>query len=570
VTFAYIASTIFDKNYYPGDYTSGVNECQVTIANNMSYTRDVPQGSEWDIRDNGLIWTEYTQLVLERARTAREGVELIGRLHERHRLSGDPGTMYGVADPNEGWVVNLAVDGQWVAKKVPDDGFHVLPNAYTIGAETDLNSPDVLHSPDVVSYAQEKGWYDPAKDGAFSFKDAYGIKENQERDYNALRLKLVGDMLSPAPVTKEKLMEVMRSAYEGTDYYKTDENGSPFGTEIRTVSRLNTEVSAVIQLRPALPKEIGTTVWWAMATAKTSPYIPWYLGAKTFPAPYQTGTLDVQSGSAYWAFRNISLLVNAHYPKTSETVKTAWDEFEKEELARQASLEAEAGTILASKGTDAAVAFLNEYSNSKAAEAYGAALDLLETLRGETARFKDAATHWAREDIEMAAALGLLNGVSDDLFSPDVAVSRGMFVTILGRLASVNPEGYAVSADMPGASDVKPDAYYAPYVAWALDEGITSGVGDGRFAPSNAISREEMCVMLYNLILKSGMEVKPELEPMAFGDAGDVSSWAVGSVNALSAVGLVKGSNGAFLPKASSTRAEAAALIARFVRSLGN
>lgn len=110
-TYGYIASKIFDKEYYPGDITSGINEYQVSVANNMTWTREVPEDTAWDLIDGGIIWTEFTQLVLERAKTAIEGIQLVGELCEKYRLSGDPGTAFGIADPNEGWFIEIAIDG---------------------------------------------------------------------------------------------------------------------------------------------------------------------------------------------------------------------------------------------------------------------------------------------------------------------------------------------------------------------------------------------------------------------------------------------------------------------------
>ena len=193
-TYAYIASTIFDKDYYPGDFTTGINEYQVSVANNMSWTRGVPEDTAWDVVEGGVFWTEFTQLVLERCKTAREGVELMGRLCEEYTLSCDPGTMYGIADPTEGWFIEIATDGQWIAQRVPDDGFVMRANSYRIGI-VDLDSPDILHSPDLVQCAIDKGWYDP-ETGPFSFADVYGEPSVQEDSYNTLRHEIVDKMLA--------------------------------------------------------------------------------------------------------------------------------------------------------------------------------------------------------------------------------------------------------------------------------------------------------------------------------------------------------------------------------------
>ena len=117
----YVATRIFDKRHYPGDHTGGVNEHGVAVANNMALMRGVPEARAYDVVPGGVIWTEFLQLVLERARTAREGAALVGELCGRHGLSCDSGTMVAVADPEDAWWVELARDGQWVAKRVGPD-----------------------------------------------------------------------------------------------------------------------------------------------------------------------------------------------------------------------------------------------------------------------------------------------------------------------------------------------------------------------------------------------------------------------------------------------------------------
>ncbi|MCL1808304.1 MAG: C69 family dipeptidase [Clostridiales bacterium] len=392
MTYSFIAATLYDKTWYPGDYTSGVNEMQVTIGNNMTNSKDQNPRDNWALVEGGLIWTEYTQLVLERASTAREGVEIIGKYHEQCHLSGDPGTMYLIADPNEGWVIELAVNGQWIAKRIPESSYYVLPNCYTIGAETDLDSPDVLHSPDVVDYAVAKGYYNPAGGATFSFKDAYGTVSNQASSSNSQRIAEVSKMIEAGPVDTEKMMEIMRTCYEGTDLYRENANGSPLSNSgVRTVSRLTTEAGSVVQLRSDVPKEIGTTIWWALSTAKTNFYVPYYLGAKEFPEPYQTGVPRVRNEdpeiqratSAYWRCRDLAQRVHATFRNSFPIVKAALDEFEQGAFDRQAAVEAEALKIYNKSGAEAASSFLNAYSNGLAMTAFNNTGDLIKKLNNQ-------------------------------------------------------------------------------------------------------------------------------------------------------------------------------------------
>lgn len=94
----------------------------------------------------------------------------------------------------------------------------------------------------------------------------------------------------------------------------------------------------------------------------------------------------------------------------------------------------------------------------------------------------------------------LLNGTGETTFSPDTTLTRGMFVTALGRLAGVDPADYSTGK----FTDVKADAYYASYVNWAASKGIVSGTTSTTFAPDSQITREQMAVIMENYPVRSG------------------------------------------------------------------
>ena len=108
--------------------------------------------------------------------------------------------------------------------------------------------------------------------------------------------------------------------------------------------------------------------------------------------------------------------------------------------------------------------------------------------------FTDIHNHWAADNILFAASRGLLSGTSDTTFSPNTGMTRGMFVTALGRLAGINSDSYKTGK----FTDVKADAYYAPYVNWAAQNGIVEGVTATTFAPDTNINREQMAVIMAN------------------------------------------------------------------------
>ena len=176
--------------------------------------------------------------------------------------------------------------------------------------------------------------------------------------------------------------------------------------------------------------------------------------------------------------------------------------------------------------------------------------------------FTDITGHWAADNILFAASRGLLSGTSDTTFSPDTGMTRGMFVTALGRLAGINPDSYQTGK----FTDVKADAYYAPYVNWAAQTGIVEGITATTFAPDTNINREQMAVIMKNYAAKLGYDLPQTLKAVTFADNTQISSWAKDAVKSMQQAGILTGKNeNKFDPKGTATRAEVATVLRRFV-----
>ena len=177
--------------------------------------------------------------------------------------------------------------------------------------------------------------------------------------------------------------------------------------------------------------------------------------------------------------------------------------------------------------------------------------------------FRDCRKHWAREYVDTAAAAGWVAGVGNGLFAPDDALTRGMFVTMLARLAGVN------QADYPDSrfSDVEASAWYAPSVSWAASKGIVSGVGDGKFEPNRNITRQEMAVMFYGMLFGTDsilVEDDIKIALGAFKDGDTVASWAREAVAVCYISGIMVGDNGSFKPTDLLSRAQLAQVFRSF------
>ena len=176
--------------------------------------------------------------------------------------------------------------------------------------------------------------------------------------------------------------------------------------------------------------------------------------------------------------------------------------------------------------------------------------------------FTDITGHWATDNIIFVASRGLLAGTGNNKFSPNTGMTRGMFVTALGRLAGIDPESYKTGK----FTDVKADAYYAPYVNWAAEKGIVSGTSATTFSPDTNITREQMAVIMANYAKKMGYDLPVAHEAVTFADNAQISSWAAKEVKAMQQAGIMAGKGGnRFDPKGTATRAEVATVLRRFV-----
>lgn len=180
-----------------------------------------------------------------------------------------------------------------------------------------------------------------------------------------------------------------------------------------------------------------------------------------------------------------------------------------------------------------------------------------------TANFTDISTHWAKDSIDYVVGRSLFSGTSDTTFAPNTAVSRGMLVTALGRLAGADVSPYKTSS----FTDVAKDKYYLPYVEWAYKNGIIQGIGNSQFAPDRAVNREEMATIMQNYAKATGYKLPVTREATTFADNANISSWAKDAVTAMQQAGIMVGEqSGRFNPKAGITRAEASATLERYIK----
>lgn len=160
--------------------------------------------------------------------------------------------------------------------------------------------------------------------------------------------------------------------------------------------------------------------------------------------------------------------------------------------------------------------------------------------------------------VKFVSDAGYMNGVNTNTFATNTTVNRAMAITILGRVAN------AEAAEGKGYSDVVSGSYYAPYVGWATNNSIVSGYGNGQFGPNDAVTRQQMAVILYNYA--TAFHIELPATKTTFKDASSIATWASDAVNACQAAGLLDGvvTGDTFNPTAKLTRGELADMMMRF------
>ncbi|MCQ5130186.1 S-layer homology domain-containing protein [Butyricicoccus faecihominis] len=179
--------------------------------------------------------------------------------------------------------------------------------------------------------------------------------------------------------------------------------------------------------------------------------------------------------------------------------------------------------------------------------------------------FTDIKGHWAEDDILFVASQGLLIGTGKTVFTPEGTITRGMFVTALYRLAGSPQSDSAGKA----FADVSANAYYTDAVRWAAAQGIVRGGSDGLFRPDESVTREQLAVMLDGYAGKMDYTVSAVQDETAYADASLISAWARQAITEMQRAGIMQGKpGGKFDPQGTATRAEAAAVLRRFIETV--
>ena len=361
------------------------------------------------------------RLVAERARSAREAVEIAGTLIEEFGYTS--GRSYQFCDKNEAWVFQIPTGRRYVAKRIPDDHVYMIPNNYTIHEVdfADAEHKNCYFSKDLVEYAMKNGWYQPAVPGDYSdFDFARAYQDGPDKVHNLIRARQTWPMLlgerpeewrpfsrkAPRKYTVAELRRLLSSHFEGTedDYNNGYERNPHIDRDPCPLCNAMTAESSVIEFaeEPAM-----TCIWRAAPKPCISPYVPWYLGAKRAPKGYQwlpvtvsqdthfapgEEELHIDVSKAFWAFRVLQYFTEFDYKGTHEAIRKSADELEAAWDAEQPAFREKCRSLL-KEAPELAEELLSAYTEAQAQKAWDWAWKMVEQL-GEERILKNSSTRY--------------------------------------------------------------------------------------------------------------------------------------------------------------------------------
>jgi len=334
-----------------------INEHQVSIGE-TTFT-----GREELIDTTGLI--DYGSLIyitLQRSRSAQEAIKVMTDLVSEYGYYSS-GESFSIADPNEVWILEMIGKGVnnkgavWVSQRIPDDCVSGHANQARITNFPLNDKKNCLYSPDVISFAREKGYF-KGSDKEFSFSDVYA-----PLDYSALRIcearvwsffrqvdpamekyksYVKGETAERMPlwikptfkVSAQNFKDYMRNQYEGTEFDMTKGVcAAPFGSKLRhsplvfkvdgieymhdrPVATQQSGFVFVSQMRSWLPNYIGGIIWFGVDDAACNILVPMYCGIHGVPQCYNQkngSILEYSATSAFWIYNSVANFAYGKY-----------------------------------------------------------------------------------------------------------------------------------------------------------------------------------------------------------------------------------------------------------------
>ena len=375
-TSRYITMNYSEFEGFPPPLTNGgLNEHGVAARDVWSDSRPELVAMTPDPQ-RGPNYSDLSRIVMERARSAEEAVQIVGELIDRYGYSTYGGNSHLFADAREGWVLIDYAGGQglWIARRLrPDEIFMSYPGHIGEIPLDFAGHPDFRGSANFIEFAVAQGWYDPASGVPFDADKVYGTGEVRYP-----RSEMVAELRAAAPITLRKMLDAVRD---------------------RRISKDSTGYGQVAELHDVARPEL-LTLWIAPTASVTAPFIPWRIGVDSVPPEFGkhryltkgesnrflTRDWQIREGTQFAGrlFKRLMYFTCDRPGKFLPEVAEALTAFENRLIDEQAEIEATALALYDAGRDRLADQVLTRYSHAAADEALDLGAALLASIEART------------------------------------------------------------------------------------------------------------------------------------------------------------------------------------------
>ena len=327
----------------------GANEYNVSMSATETITSNERVLGADPLVDCGIGEEDIYTIVMPYIASAREGVTFLGNLLEKY------GTyeMNGIAfqDENEIWWLETIGGHHWMARRVPDDSYVIMPNQLGID-KFDFDDAfgakkEFMCSADLLDFVK-KYHLDLSIDGDFNPRHAFGSRSDADHTYNTPRAWILQRYFNPTAntydginadyrpdsdnlpwaripekkITVEDIKYALSHHYQGTEYdsYSKDIHSVKKGT-LRPIGINRTNFLGLVQIRPYMPDELKCLQWLAIGSCVFNAIVPFYTNINRTPDYLANTTNQVTTENFYWTNRLIAALCDAHFADAASHIE---------------------------------------------------------------------------------------------------------------------------------------------------------------------------------------------------------------------------------------------------------
>lgn len=375
-TLRYLTMNYSEYEGFPPPLTNGgLNEHNVAGRDVWSPSRDELVAMTPNPQ-TGPQYSDLSRIAMERARSAREAVEIVGALIDEYGYSTYGGNSHMFADENEGWVLLNFAGGQglWIAERLGPDDVRMSYPGYIHEIPLDFaERDDFMGSSRFIDFAIEQGWYDPDSGEPFNVTKVYGVEEERYP-----RSAMEAELRNEAPIDLRRMMNAVRDP---------------------RISKDSTGYGQVAALKANSRPEMNL-LWIAPTGSVTSPFIPYRIGVQSI-APqfgkhryltkgeatgFVTEDWQIQEATEFAGrtFKRLMYFTCDHPEQFLPEVTEALTAFENRMMDEQAEVVATAETLFAAEEPALALSYLTRYSAERGAEGLRLGNALLGSIEART------------------------------------------------------------------------------------------------------------------------------------------------------------------------------------------